>query len=484
MSRPALIVNVGIALLIACAASAEEAFVPPDPPENVSSLGADIQRTMTLLATSTPEKRNRVRVLFYGQSVTRNPWWKSVAEYLQKAYPHADLQIDNRAIGGYTAPVLINTAEFDLYPYYPDLLIFHVYGGVKGGEQEKIIKKVRQTTTSEVLLWTSHFRWPRDLPRDGDRNDPAAKKLTQADEERSAMIRDIARKYGCELAEVREQMRSYLKEHGLFPKDTLNDSVHPNRLGNYLIAELIKPSLRYDPNFPSDSWEDMVCDVPVDDPRVRRSADGGLELTFDGNRVDVIAAPTDGAKTATADVLIDGRAPSTYPELYYHARPSTAPHDTVRPAINGIGHEKPLVREKWTAKILECDPEKNILRYEVIGSKTGPDGQGDHLKRFVSKSGRVVIEPRRWMVCWAVRYREKPLPEDYEVTWEVKPLFNDVYQAPEREAPGKEATVTLAQGLSNGRHTLKLVPRGGVQPPIKAFRVYRPPLRKQATESQ
>ena len=30
-----------------------------------------------------------------------------------------------------------------------------------------------------------------------------------------------------------------MKENSLFPKDTLNDSVHPNKLGNFLIAELI-----------------------------------------------------------------------------------------------------------------------------------------------------------------------------------------------------------------------------------------------------
>jgi hypothetical protein len=107
---------------------------------------------MTLLATSTPEKRNRVKILFYGQSVTRNPWWNDVAENLRKRFPHADLEIENRAIGGYGGPVLINTAEFDLYPYYPDLVIFHVWSGVETGHQEKIIRRIRERTTAEVLL--------------------------------------------------------------------------------------------------------------------------------------------------------------------------------------------------------------------------------------------------------------------------------------------------------------------------------------------
>ena len=74
------------AAMAGAGASAAE-FAPLDPPENPSQLGAHIQRTMTLLATSTPEKRNRVRVLFYGQSVTRNPWWQDVATYLRTTYP-------------------------------------------------------------------------------------------------------------------------------------------------------------------------------------------------------------------------------------------------------------------------------------------------------------------------------------------------------------------------------------------------------------
>ena len=465
-----------VALTMVCSPTCAEQPEPPAPPENLHEFGSKIQRTMTLLATSTPQKRNRVRVLFYGQSVTRNPWWKDVVEHLRKTYPHADLEIENRAIGGYGAPVLIHTAEFDLYPFYPDLLIFHVYGGERG-EQEELIRRVRQRTTSEVVLWTSHFRWPRNLPRDGSPDDPGAQRLYQSDEKRTQMIREIAKKLGCELAEVREQMREYLKEHDLFPKDTLHDSVHPNSLGNFLIGSLIKPYLRYDPKFPKEPWQDLVQDIPISDERVKRGPNGSLELTFDGNRVDVIAAHTKNDTLGTAKVLIDGKAPSEVPELYYHARPSNAPHDHVRPAINRIDHEKPLVLETWTAKILECDPEKKVLRYEVIGSKTGPDGQGDHMKKFVSNSGRVVIEPRKWMVCWAVKYRKKPLPEDYKVTWETKLQGVDVYQTPKTEDPARDYSTTLAQGLNNGEHRLELIPNGDGPVPIEAIRVYRPPLK-------
>ena len=81
-----------------------------------------------------------------------------------------------------------------------------------------------------------------------------------------------------------------------------------------------------------------------------------------------------------------------------------------------------------------------------------------------------------WKVCWALRYYEKPLPAGYEVEWRVKPLFVDVYEAPEVMPPAREASVRLAQGLSNCRHTLRLIPNHDGPLAIKAFRVYRPPL--------
>ncbi len=463
-----------LAALIGAAAEAEE-FAAPEPPANLEQLGSKIQRTMTLLATSTPEHRHRVRILFYGQSVTAGPWSHALAAELKAAYPNADLEIVNRAIGGYSAPALIHTAEADLYPFYPDLLIFHVYGGTKTGEQEQIIARTRARTTSEVLLWTSHFRWPQNLARDGSPDDPAAQALTRDDEERCQLLRDLAVKYGCELAEVREALRQYLEQHDLKPKDTLGDSVHPNKLGGFLIQNLVRPYLRYDPKFSREPWEKLVADIPLTDQRVEKTTGGGLKVTFEGNRLDVLAAPGPADQAGGAKVLLDGRPPSSYPELYYHSRASTAPH-VWWPAVNEIGFAKPPVLEKWTARIIELDPDKNVLKYEVSGSVTGPDGQGDHTRRFVSNSGRVVIEPRMWNIFFALKYKGKPLPEDYQVTWEVKPKFVDVYQPPAADDPAREYPTTLVLGTTNARHTVELVPTGPTALKLTGFRAYRPPL--------
>lgn len=456
---------------------AKPKFAPVVPVGEPASFGANIQRTMTLLATSTPEKRNHVRILFYGQSVTRNAWWNDVAGDLRKRFPHADLEIENRAIGGYGGPVLINTAEFDLYPFYPDLVIFHVWGGVETGHQEKIIRRIRERTAAEVLLWTSNLRWPRSVPPKGDPQHPDVLAKDADDQAISDLYFRLGKELKCEVADVRTGMQHYLKQNGLVVKDTLRDTVHPNDLGNFLIAELVKPHLRRMPNDSGETRESLVTDVPINHPAVAKDDNGTLSLTFTGNRIDVIAAANSNGSSAL--VLIDGKAPSKFPELYYHTRPSETPV-AGRPAFNKISHEALLQVETWTARILECDPAADVLRYEVSGSVTGPDGIGDHRKRFVSNSGRVVIDPRMWMVNWSLRYRKTTLPEGYKVTWETKPLFLDTWQAPQKSDPSRESTSTLAQGLSNQRHTLTLSPlKGNVVPPVAGFRVYRPPLNAQ-----
>jgi hypothetical protein len=144
--------------------------------------GAHIQRTMSLLHASSPEQRNPVNILIYGQSITGQGYVeKALDPELRKLYPHADIRIQNRSIGGYSAPSLVRTAVHDLYPPYADLVVFHVYGGAETGELERIISNIRRYTTSEIMLLTHHVTGP-----DRDKND----------DEASKPIRALASKYG------------------------------------------------------------------------------------------------------------------------------------------------------------------------------------------------------------------------------------------------------------------------------------------------
>ena len=107
--------GIGGILLSVCSPAAE-----PNP------TAVRIQRTMKAMSESTAEHPAQIRVLFYGQSIVAQNWTEAVADHLKSAYPTVQFTFRNAAIGGYTSPSLVRTAESDLYPWYPDILFFHV----------------------------------------------------------------------------------------------------------------------------------------------------------------------------------------------------------------------------------------------------------------------------------------------------------------------------------------------------------------------
>lgn len=445
-------------------------FPPPAAAKDDSNFGARIQRTMTLLATSSPKHRNPVRILFYGQSITKQDWWIDVANHLKNCFPYADLQIENRAIGGFDASLLIRPAQHDLYPFYPDLTIFHVYGG--DNEYEEIIANIRRRTTSEIAFHSDHVTW---LPTGTNADDPEKLKSYQwHDSHSTEWLPKLAEKYGCEAIEIRELWKRYLKVNNLQPNDLLSDGVHLNDGGNFLLASLVKPHLRYNPKFPTDLWKDLVKTYKVGTEVQWK--DGKLVLEFEGNRVDVIAAQSSASNSNQARILIDGKKASQFPELYAITRPSDAV-GVDWPAIIQVSWEKPLIVEDWTVVITEIDDEASKFKFKVIGSKTGPDGSGVNAQKFVSNSGRVVIQPRNWWLKNAREFSGKPTPKGFQIKWKVKPMFVDVYVPPQIKDQTKEYVTTLAQNLSNSKHTLEIIPDKKGVVPIQAIRVYRPPLK-------
>ncbi|MHB8972460.1 MAG: SGNH/GDSL hydrolase family protein [Pirellulaceae bacterium] len=181
---------------------------------------AYIQRTMKLLEASTAENPAHVRVMFYGQSITAQAWTQLLQQQLAQRYPTAQFEFRNAAIGGYDSSVLIRTADHDLYPWYPDLLFFHVYGPMD--KYEEIVKRVRERTSAEIVIWTSHLNIVSpDRPTEVD----------TAHDERAVKIRAVAPKYHCMLIDLREKWRKHLADHGLAAIDLLSDTIHLNPQG-------------------------------------------------------------------------------------------------------------------------------------------------------------------------------------------------------------------------------------------------------------
>jgi hypothetical protein len=453
--------NFGV-LLWLCAAHAAVAYpaLPawtPDPEQR-----EHLRRSLTLLRSSTASERKTVRVLFYGQSITQQAWWKEVERYLRATYTNANLVIENRAIGGHASQLLVKTAEADLYPFQPDLLIFHVYGSHI--EYEKIIQRVRERTCADILLQTDHITSDSSLTEE---TDPAQLTPKQWDAWMNhVFLPTTATEYGASRADIHELWKGYLKANHLRAADLLKDGVHLNAQGEWLMAELIKAYLA--PLQPKPGYD------PMNEPRVvtlatPSSADPtGERFEFKGARVDLVFKPrAEGVVSA----LIDGKRPSEIRELYGVTRVSAFPNSDW-PVLLKVGAAAPLVAEEWSLKFEQVSPDGKVCRFAVAGSVTGQDGEGWSTNRFVSRSGRVSIEPEDWNLAYCVSVFKHALPENYTARWRALLLGTDTARPPVTP-DGVEGCVTLAQGLPNERHVLELR-RSPMRDALQAVRVYSP----------
>lgn len=466
------LLTLGVWLAAHVRGSAATVSFPPTQFPDPSRWGKNLQRTLRLLSTSTAEQRHTVRILFYGQSITEQAWTKQVEADLRKRFPFANLIIENRALGGFASQMLVKTAETDLYPFQPDLLIFHVYGA--HDKYEDIIRRTRERTTAEILIQTDHVTKLEHLTEE---TNPA--KLPPSGKHWDAFMNHhwlplVARQYGAELCDQRSLWKAYLRQHQLEPKALLSDNIHLNAHGEWLMAECVKAYLRFDPNLGASPAEQWVQTFEVG--RDVHWSEGRLRLSLNGSRIDVLFQT---AKGPAASVRIDGRKPSEWPQLYSFTRALARPPGKwlVRwPVVAPLGSDQPLLVEDWTLQATQAEPDGKRFVFSLSGSRTGPDGEGRSDRRFVSHSRRVVIEPEDWNVGYAMSLASiKSVPPEFPVSWKVTPNFVDEAVSPGVQDPTIETVVTIAQGLPNTRHTLELSSSTGETPPIRAIRVYAPP---------
>jgi hypothetical protein len=421
---------------------------------------------MHLLATSTPAHKHRVRILFYGQSIT-NGWTDIVLKDLQTRFPDADIVCENRAIGGFGAPWLSETAEADLYPFYPDLLFLQDYDALSPA-MERMYAAVHDRTTAEVLAFTHHIDYSAD--RDS---------YAHLDKE-SAKIRELSGKYGFEVVDVRPSWRNFLELNRLDRRKLLGDGiVHLNRDGVALMARIAMPHLRYAPHRPAAGRERVryydaaggLLERPCDDAKgavLQRP----LRIAFEGNRVDVAARPATGS-LGTAKILIDGRKPSELPGVHAATRSNVCPGNWF-PALRRVELGRNAVAERWHLVITRIDRTCSQFEYEVKGSVTGPDGRGDSRHKFVSDSGRLVIDPQWFTLGASYQIFKKPVPVGFDITWQVIEQFVNDWKPQPIKDQTKEDLYTLAQGLPNGAHVLEVIPRGDGEVPVNYVVVYQP----------
>ena len=407
-----------------------------------------LRRSITLMDQSTPQKRNTVKIVFYGQSITSaesQHWWKEVSRYLHTTYPNAKLVIENRAISGHGSERLVKTAEADIYPFQPDLIIFHVYGSHI--EYENLFRRIRQRTCADIIEQTDHITKDQALSEVADPT-----KLTPRQWDawmNNSFLPSNAASYDACLADVHGLWKNYMKATGAKASDMLRDGIHLNARGDWLMAELIKLYLAplpakdgYDPH----NAAGVSAMIPQTTP-----GQNSLRVQWTGTRAALVFRPEAKGQVA---VLVDGRKPSAIASLYCFSRSSSLPGRDW-PLLLRVGNQSPLVAEEWALTLQSITPDGKSGHFVVKGSVTGDDGEGDLASRFVSRSGRVVIEPDDWNIAYCVAGYRQPLPSGHTITWKAWLQGTDI-ATPSRQAPGVENAVTLAQNLAGGQHTLEL----------------------------
>lgn len=403
------------------------------------------------------QNKQEVRVLFYGQSITRDQWTEQVTRELKRRFPKADIVSKNLAIGGFASQLLVLNAERDLIDFYPDLIIFHVYGS--HDKYEEILQKMRTLTTADIAIQTDHYAG-------GNRD--WAKFMNQY------FLPRMAEKYHCELIDVRSIWQEYLRKNNYLPQELLRDNIHLNNHGNFLMSQIITAYLVVNSQA-KNIWQDRVKTYQVN--RDLQWKDDKLTLEFVGNKIEAIASLFGEGK---AEILIDGQQPSEIPNLYVFTRTNYTenvdwPWDVSAPFR--ISWESTPREEDWEIEILEVQStgDNLVFNFQLTGSKTGFDGIGNNTEKFVSNSQRVVILPEDW---WLKRIKGEPSPikPGYRLKFSSKLLGTDIYQKPKFRGFNRESKVILAQGLTNEKHTLTIIPLEAKKVPIEAIRIFKPPL--------
>lgn len=436
-------------------------FAQPWPqPElpDTASYGRYTSRTMHLLQTSNPEKRNTLKILVYGQSISAQDWWLPVKKSIEERYPNANLIMENRAIGGFASQILCKTVEMDVSTFYPDLVLLHIYGSHIA--YDSVLYTIRSRTAAEVAIQTDHYTG----------------ESAWSDTMSYYLLPALAAKYKCDLINIRDPWKKYLADHQLKPKDLLKDDVHLNKYGEFLMAELIKPLFQYKSKFKPDPFGLCTTLYAGKDFKIRK---GKLELPFSGNRVDVPVP--ENAPSGEITVLLDGKKPSTFQGTYFCSRPYSEngkawPWEL--PAMIHIAHQTPWIAEEWTCKFTDATAPYDDFSFEISGSVTGKDGSGKGSEDFVSTSKRVIIKKGDaeqggdWHLNRSWKVMKTTVNPGDEVKWKTYSISKDSLNA----KTFKGTAITLFQGVPNTIHDLKI--SGKDISGFKQITIYRPYLKR------
>jgi hypothetical protein len=443
-----------------------------------------IARTLNIIRTSSAIDHKVLKVLFYGQSITQSGWHKAVVEHWQTQYPNTVFVVQNRALGGFASQALVQATEQDIAAFYPDLIIFHVYGDHRA--YEKIIRLFRSRTAADIIVQTDHGEVMPEphcaeglhltlSPPPGCAGHLWYHQRIWGDEMSYHKIPAFGKKYGLAVEPQRDWWREYLLSTGTKPADLLIDEVHPNDRGKALIAEFFN---RYFDGLVSAYNGETAQDVSVLKPSEQERAAGNATVSFEGSRLELVSTKPLAQWPA---VVVDGQYPKVLDGCYQVSRASSLSTVPDWPVVRRIVMMHDHVADGWTATLSDFSPDQRDFTFAIEGAKSGSEGSGRSGQRFVSKSGTLAIDPDDWMIERAWEHSHVALRGPVQVTWSVDYACGGEPEAIDLGNGAMEYRYVLATGLTDTQHSISLKGRPEEIGAIDHLTAYTPRIRKVET---
>ncbi len=459
-----------LALLAAGCSAPPKTTTPPDPVKAIA-------RSLSIIRSATPEHPRVLKILFYGQSISVPKWTDQAMSRLRKRYPNVAFDARNLALGGWSADILLRAASRDVSDFYPDLIVFHVYGDHRA--YEKIIRTFRTRTAADIIVQTDHVVTPvepvcdrglhlRWSPPPGCTGHIWFKQHFWSDFMSGLWIPTMARKYDLAVEPRRQEWNQYLQSHRLDMTALLNDGQHPNERGWALMANLFTSWFQglVGRSRAEAGGASNVRSLPPPGPDTQKS------FVFDGNRIELIAGgPLDGR----VQVTVDGKAPRDLDGCWQNSRSSRLPNLPDWPALKQVGVKSSYHRsDRWTLRVHHLDAAQDKFAFSLTSARRGPEGTGTSDAAFTSTSGLVTLSPEDWMLAEARKVSGKGVPEGTIFQWTRDFRCTDEKPVVLANAATEQRHV-LATDLPNGRHVVKLRVDAGA-PALLEVRTYRPAL--------
>jgi hypothetical protein len=370
--------------------------------------------------------------------------------------------------------------ETEVMAEQPDLIISYTNGSVQALEQ--MLMDIRKHSTADIIIPSLHFFQNEQL---------TDQYINQSVNEE---IKKICEKYKAQYVDNRKELASWLKAKNIPITAVLADFVHQNALGKLIINENIAahfcPNAK--PGYSPDSLEKRfyVKDLVRKNASAEFSADGWMKkkdnliatkkgakmkFSFTGNRIDLIGVKAqNGGKLK---VLIDGLPANKFPAFkvsYVKPAITNITHNgTVQHSSKGNADTGPhgillgenVSPQKWTIRM--TDNEGN---YELKGSVTGIDGTGNSKTMFKSTSGQIIIDPEVWR---AAKANIKGDNWTFTVLSAATPVVNFSVV----ESDSSLFSISLAQHLTNDKHTIELISEEDGVVEINSFYVFKPMIK-------